>query len=347
MPEETQIQKRISDQEKLVSVDDSSFSALMDTARFDHLWRVANLFSKSDLVPQHYKGRPENCMITCQMAMRLNLEPLMLMQNTYIVHGRPGMEGKLVIALVNTRGPFTGPIEWKFDNEENPKNCTAFATHKVTGNICKATITWKMVEAEGWSKKEGSKWLTIPAQMFRYRSAVFLARAYCPEVTFGFPTVDELRDIDEPVRKRPVSSLEEKLSPKPVESKVIEDPAEPEKPKKKKKAKKGPPPKSRSETPLKELRCTWCGRRYRYGKEEGRGVECECGKGKLILSEGIDNSEPETETANDGNEAQIEVRFFCPDCDHECDKAKESKGLFQCPKCLNWDVEDRHKEAKE
>ena len=42
-----------------------------------------------------------------------------------------------------------------------------------------------------------------------------------------------------------------------------------------------------------------------------------------------------------------EVRFFCPDCDHECDKAKESKGLFQCPKCLNWDVEDRWKDSEQ
>lgn len=296
---ETQIQKRTEDKDKLVSVDDSSFSSLMDTARFEHLWRVSNLFAKSDLVPTHYKGHPENCMLTCQMAMRLNLEPLMLMQNTYIVHGRPGMEGKLVIALVNTRGPFTGPIEWEFDNEEDPKKCTAFATHKITGKVCKSTVTWKMVQAEGWDKKEGSKWNTIPAQMFRYRSAVFLARAYCPEVTFGFPTVQELRDIDEPERKRPVSPLEEKLSPKPVESKVVEESAEPEKPKKKKKKKpepqSGPEPSKKESPPLEEPQ---------------------------------------------------EVRFFCPDCDHEDFEAKERGGLFQCKKCLTWNVVDRHSKEK-
>jgi len=307
MSEETQIEKRISDKDKLVSVDDSSFSSLMDTARFDHLWRVANLFSKSDLVPQHYKGKPENCMITCQMAMRLSLEPLMLMQNTYIVHGRPGMEGKLVIALVNTRGPFTGPIEWEFDDEENPTRCTAFAVHKVTGKTCKATITWQMVEDEGWSKKEGSKWNTIPAQMFRYRSAVFLARAYCPEVTFGFPTVEELRDIGEPERKRPVSPLEERLSPKPVESKVIEEPAKPEKPKKAKKATTRKKPEPQPE-PQPEPR----------------------------------QEEPETETVGNGSEINVEVRFFCPDCDHEHFEANERDGKFQCKKCLKWNVIDRH-----
>jgi len=291
--EETQLQKRIPEKEKLVSIDDSSFSSLMrmSTTRFEHVWRVSNLFARSDLVPSHYRGKPENCMLTCQMAMRLNLEPLMLMQNTYIVHGRPGMEGKLVIALVNTRGPFAGPIKWEFDNEENPKRCTAFATHKITGKACKATITWEMVQAEGWNKKEGSKWNTIPAQMFRYRTAVFLARAYCPEVMFGFPTVEELRDIDEPERKRPVSPLEEKLSPKPVESKVVEEPAEPE-------------------------------------------------------------LEPETETASDEGATEVEieqqeVRFFCPDCDHEHFEAKEKNGKFQCKSCLRWNVVDRWKKDSE
>ncbi len=303
--EETQLQKR--DPDKLVSVDAGSFSSLMDTARFEHLWRVSNLFAKSDLVPSHYRGKPENCMLTCQMAMRLDLEPLMLMQNTYIVQGRPGMEGKLVIALVNTRGPFTGPIEWEFDDEENPKKCTAFATHKITDRVCKATITWKMVEAEGWSKKAGSKWLTIPAQMFRYRSAVFLARAYCPEVTFGFPTVQELQDIDQPERKRPVSPLEEKLSAKQVESKVIEkveEPVEPEKAKKKKKAtrtrKKPDPLHIQNQQP-----------------------------------------EPEPEPAKPVDEIR-EVRFICNDCDREFDEAKEVAGRFQCPHCLHWNVTDRH-----
>jgi len=305
--EETQIEKRISDKDKLVSVDDSSFSSLMDTARFDHLWRVANLFSKSDLVPSHYKNKPENCMITCQMAMRLSLEPLMLMQNTYIVHGRPGMEGKLVIALVNTRGPFTGPIEWEFDDEENPKRCTAFAIHKVTNKVCKATITWKMVEAEGWSKKEGSKWLTLPAQMFRYRSAVFLARAYCPEVTFGFPTVQELQDIGETERKRPVSPLEEKLGPKTVESKVIEEPVEPEKPKKKKKKKATT---RKKPDPLH------------------------------IQNQQSEPVEPEPTASVDEIR---EVRFICSDCDREfAEASKEKGGLFQCPYCLRWNVTDRH-----
>jgi hypothetical protein len=52
-----------------------------------------------------------------------------------------------------------------------------------------------MVEAEGWNKKPGSKWLTMPEQMFLYRAGAFLVRVYAPEIAMGLPTIEELRDV--------------------------------------------------------------------------------------------------------------------------------------------------------
>lgn len=53
---------------------------------------------------------------------------------------------------------------------------------------------WAMVDGEGWSKKAGSKWLTMPEQMFRYRAASFWARTYAPEISMGFPTQEDIMD---------------------------------------------------------------------------------------------------------------------------------------------------------
>lgn len=52
-------------------------------------------------------------------------------------------------------------------------------------------------------------------------------------------------------------------------------------------------------------------------------------------------SQEEPEPAQEKKEPQ-EVRFFCPDCDHEDYEADERGGLFQCKKCLTWNVVDRH-----
>lgn len=180
---------------KLISIDNGEFSCYLDTAKFNQLYRAANLFSQSELVPAHYQQKPQNCFIAMQMAIRLDVDPLMFMQNTYVVHGKPGMEAKLAIALINSRGPFRGPIQWKFEGSGKSIKCTAYATHKATKEICEATVSWDMAEKEGWVSKSGSKWKTMPDLMFRYRSAVFLGRLYAPECLMGMSTVDELVDI--------------------------------------------------------------------------------------------------------------------------------------------------------
>lgn len=174
------------------------FSLLMDPKKFEHVQRVAAMYSKSSLLPKQYHGNVADCVIGIQMSMRLGIDPFMFLQNTYVIQGKPGMEAKLAIALVNKRGPFSGPIQYDFERDEDGKTfaCTAFAIHK-NGQKCSARVDWDMVVAEGWAKRPGSKWKTMPEQMFRYRSAVFMARAYCPEVLVGMHTADELEDIYE------------------------------------------------------------------------------------------------------------------------------------------------------
>jgi len=200
----------------------------LDTAMFDQAWRAARLMASTKMVPVHFQGHPEDCFVAIELAQRLDVDPFMLMQNTYVVGQKPGMEAKLVIALVNSRGPFRGPIQWDFNGSGKDKSCTAYAVHKATNQRCEATVDWRMVEAEGWSKKAGSKWLTMPDQMFMYRSAAFLARLYCPEVLMGMQTVDELRDIIDvtPETIEPGSrtdSLANRLTAKPAPAEAIDN----------------------------------------------------------------------------------------------------------------------------
>ena len=65
-----------------------------------------------------------------------------------------------------------------------------------------------MVKAEGWLNKSGSKWKTMPEVMFYYRAAAFWQRMYAPEISMGFSTVEELRDIED------VPFVELKTAPK-------------------------------------------------------------------------------------------------------------------------------------
>lgn len=210
MNEETKDLQKTEDRAAVVVQDTGMFANLLDTNRFKQMYSIAKLFAASELVPTQYQGHPANCMVALQMAFRMQVDPMMFMQNTYIVHGRPGIEAKLAIALVNSRGPFTGPIQWKFDGSGKSRKCVAYATHKITGEVCEAEVSWAMVEAEGWDKKPGSKWKTIPDLMFQYRSAMFLARLYCPEVLLGMHSADELADF-QPIDVTPRRSLSDQV----------------------------------------------------------------------------------------------------------------------------------------
>jgi hypothetical protein len=190
---------QLAPQQKIIVHDNSEFSALLDTGRFEQLWRIATIFAGSQLVPTHYQKSRENCFLGLQMAFRLGVDPMMLMQNTFIIGGRPGMESKMIIALINSSGLFEDPLEYEIvgeDAKDLKYKVRAFATRKGTGKVCLGPwIDWNMVKAEGWSSKSGSKWNSIPSQMFCYRAAAFFGRLYCPERLLGMQTSEELQDI--------------------------------------------------------------------------------------------------------------------------------------------------------
>lgn len=180
---------------KTVKPEDGSFANILDKDRFDQLWRMAAILSKSSLVPESYKGKVEDCFVACQMALRLQIEPMMVLQNVYVVKGRPGMEAKLAIALVNARGPFLSPIDYDLEGEGDNRKCTAFATLRKSGKVCKMSVSIQTAKDNGWYRKDGS-WENLPELMLRYRSATFLIRVYAPEVLLGMQTTDELRDVE-------------------------------------------------------------------------------------------------------------------------------------------------------
>lgn len=208
---------------ELVVRDESEFAMLFDSARFNQAQRVAKLFANSKLVPAHFQGNTAGVFVILHLATRMELDPFMVLQNTYMVHGRPGMEAKLVIALVNARGPFKGPIQWEFAGEGKNRKCTAFAYHKETGERCEIVLDWQTVEKEGWASKQGSKWLTMPDLMFRYRTAAMLARLYCPETIMGLSTVDELQDMDNVIDLEPELQVAGSLTSGPSKTEQIKD----------------------------------------------------------------------------------------------------------------------------
>ena len=177
---------------------DDAMRVFSGIAAFDAAQRMANALSSSTLVPAAYQGQQglANSLIALEMAGRMGLSPLIVMQNLHIIHGRPSWSSQFLIATVNASGRFS-PLRFSFDQEDNPTSCYAHATDKESGELLKGpAITMAMAQAEGWSTKSGSKWKTMPELMLRYRAAAFWVRLYCPEISLGLVTQEEAVDIE-------------------------------------------------------------------------------------------------------------------------------------------------------
>jgi hypothetical protein len=181
-------------------------------AAFDAAQRMAKALCSSTLVPKEYQGQQglANSLIALEIASRMRLSPLVVMQNMTPIHGRPTWSSKFLIATVNASGRFS-PLRFVFDDKEQPTRCHAVATDKATGEVLEGeTITLELARKEGWwSRKdrqgnETSKWQTMTGQMLRYRAAAWWANVYCPEIALGLMTQEEALDI-EPVTVRETS----------------------------------------------------------------------------------------------------------------------------------------------
>ena len=218
-------------------------TGLFNFSNFGEVVEAAKLLANSNIVPETYRSvvvkksgwgdnykedRIENpnaianCLIALNMSNRMGADPLMIMQNLYLIEGRPAWSSTFIIAGINSCGRF-GTLNFEFTELGNRDiqyqestgygrnkqyanktanvdefSCVAWAIDKATGNEVRSTpITLELAIKEGWYFKKGSKWLTMPRQMAQYRAAAFFGRVYAPEVTMGIYTKDEVEDFTE------------------------------------------------------------------------------------------------------------------------------------------------------
>lgn len=205
-----------------------------DLASFELMQRGAKVLSRSTLVPKQYQGEEgmPNAIIALNMALRMQADPLMVMQNLYVVHGRPAWSAQFLIACFNQCGRYSAlRYEWQGKRGSDDWGCRAWAIEKETGHrIDGPLITMATAKAEGWINRDGSKWKTIPELMLTYRAAAWLIRTNAPEIAMGLPTAEEAADVvtltSEQYTVEQVKAGEHAAPPEPVAATQESKPAD-------------------------------------------------------------------------------------------------------------------------
>lgn len=182
----------------------STVSAQMSVApvgnTIDQLGRAVNaakMICNAECLPENYRGKVADVAIAIDMANRMGVSSMMVMQNLYVVKGKPSWSGQACKALVegtqrfrNIRHVYTGT------RGTDDRGCYITATYADDGAAAEGPeVTIKMAKAEGWYGKTGSKWQTMPELMLVYRAYAFFARTFCPEALMGVAVQSEAEDV--------------------------------------------------------------------------------------------------------------------------------------------------------
>jgi hypothetical protein len=191
---------------------------VLDTARFEHMQRIANVMSYSNLVPdalckvKHGDNlvalTPDeiraNCFLVVNQAVRWGMDPFAVAQCVSVVHGKLCYEGKLIAAVLDAK--LGMKLEYEFAGDGEAMSVTVRATvdgkpvldskgepKTVTGTVAE----WKTTGNNSpWSARGGYR------RMLRYRGSREWVRAHEPSIMLGVYSPDEMDDLGEGHRTR-------------------------------------------------------------------------------------------------------------------------------------------------
>lgn len=170
-------------------------SVWTDKDQFNQMLRAAQMLSQTNIIPQSYQGKPQDCFIAVDMATRMNVSPMVVMQNMYVVKGKPSWAGQACTMLINSCGKFRD-VKHIYTGTKGTDNrgCYVEAVRVSNGETVQGVeVTISMAKAEGWISNP--KWRNMPDLMLAYRASAFFARVYCPEALMGVQTYEEVEDI--------------------------------------------------------------------------------------------------------------------------------------------------------
>ncbi len=200
----------------------SIFSPQNET--FEKSLKMAESLSKTDLIPDSFKGKPGNILIAMELAQRAGDSPLMIMQNMQIINGNPGFKAQYINAKINDAG-YKITYEEGTDGEVKEKKipnlyCRVIA-EKNGQKFIGPRVDIRMAVEEGWYDRKMSKWPNMPEVMLVNRAVTFWAKKFEPGIGLGFPTAEEAEDT--PIKNSVIADINADLSPSMAYSSGIED----------------------------------------------------------------------------------------------------------------------------
>ena len=199
---ETKTENKPAVREVRVVVDQGPLAYIWDTARFEHMFRIASSMAAATLIPDHLRRNkqgdltPEqiraNCFRVVNQALRWGVDPWSIVDETFVVGGKLCFQGKVIAGLINSKAPINERLTKTYSGKEGEDSFTITIAGTFHGAPQPSTISMSV----GYAKTENPLWRKNPRLKLWYSGVVQWAREFAPELVMGILTEDDAERID-------------------------------------------------------------------------------------------------------------------------------------------------------
>jgi hypothetical protein len=192
---------------------------VFDTAKFEHMLRIAKVMAQGSLVPETLRTNKQgllpleevvaNCFLVVNAASNWDMDPFMVAQACSVVHGRLMFEGKLVAAVLQQVAGIRLRYEYfgnEFTEDRGVRAIGRFPNESEDRMVSGTVKGWRTNGTNNpWSKPSDFD------RQLAYRSAREWARIHEPGAILGVYGDDEFDDVPSSSPSRTIDA-----KPKPL-----------------------------------------------------------------------------------------------------------------------------------
>lgn len=169
-------------------------NSLLSANNFEHYYRIANMMSKSDMVPKSYKDKPQDILLSMEYGRSLNLGPLQAVQNIAVINGKPSIYGDGILAVCSGHPEFENIEEEPMIEGNETVGYTCTVKRKGRSDVTNSFTREQAKKAGLWGRQ--GPWSQYPERMLQMRARAFALRDSFADALGGVRVAEEVQDYE-------------------------------------------------------------------------------------------------------------------------------------------------------
>ncbi|MCG7241957.1 MULTISPECIES: hypothetical protein [Corynebacterium] len=177
--------------DSMPELSDNGLSGLMRQAEaMDAAHKLATVLCNTQMVPQTFRGKPDDGAAAILYGAELGLKPQQALQQVFVIHGQPAIYARTMVALLKGKG-------YKFKTVESSDESVTVRGVAPSGE--QESSTWTIDRAKKAGYTSNKRYQTDPQAMLYAKAASEVSRRLAPNVLLGIKYAAEDLEL-EPVK---------------------------------------------------------------------------------------------------------------------------------------------------